>query len=775
MAYNEDMYRYLCGLKNHHRSQDLRKGTFPAPPNFRHLSSLMPGRSEDKAGSFEDLILHRLPEGRSSANIGFISPLVKFAHVDLVHYAMTDDRYPEASFKKGGVMIVELIPGEFAIIVTGGMYTVTVDTCVVVSNMEIIPDIRRCEIRWSLFGSSATERKSWTYLRFGNRSDLATFNKELFCAHSVVAARHSLVHARLYDIAYDIPSKFTRYCRQYLGQDYFDNLSESYTEGSSSQVFDMSGTSCEGMTIVNGLNDERFHLPRMVQRAIALLQHDATRKVALSALAMATQYKSTRTIATAYDIAALSGDLARLAVTQMHLENLPTVELAFVVLAQSLRATIAISEPPASFIGALELPTVITAVYSVLRCPQISYAILTHSIDIIATLTMCHPPQGAASLTPFLAAFARCNNIRVRAIAVAAIIRLPGESDESDGSGSFPMSRLLNAVRNGVPSHIHTQLMASGGANSEIVLILNSSYEFRKLMTAAESSGFEPCVLGRKLAHLVQLHDFAIGEKQTTGNQEVTSIPSWIDCLHLCAAALRRTDGSPSATDLDNADVLEMRFYQYRGELHKAVITGRSAINRNPELAYAYFILSLQDDRECSFRMAKAGLQCPRMTPFLRTQLLCRAATHATQLGLSLLQSPSPLLIERGTTLILEALDDTNVFILQASPDNLWMQVMLNWKVFLLFLVRGPSVNPEFLDLKRTEDMIRLTSDFSDFIRYSIVPKRLTDARELLVSSYVSGSQTWDWLVERYDEHGVNLGDVQVFLVRYAADHSEEV
>ncbi|KAI0681930.1 hypothetical protein C8T65DRAFT_703797 [Cerioporus squamosus] len=178
-------------------------------------------------------------------------PLVKYAHVDLVQYAMTDDLRPEAGFKRGGVMIAELVPGEFAIIVTGGMYTVTVDTCIVVASMEIIPDIPRREIRWSLFNAAGPKR--WTYLRFGSRSHLATFAKELFIAHENVTVRQSLMDARLYDIAYDIPSNFTRYCRRYLGEDYFDKLPESDSEDNSSELMARYITTLHGVQGCNCL------------------------------------------------------------------------------------------------------------------------------------------------------------------------------------------------------------------------------------------------------------------------------------------------------------------------------------------------------------------------------------------------------------------------------------------------------------------------------------------------------------------------------------------
>ena len=38
------------------------------------------------------------------------------------------------------------------------------------------------------------------------------------------------IQARLSDIAFATPSRFTHYCRQYLGENYFDTLSDSEEE-----------------------------------------------------------------------------------------------------------------------------------------------------------------------------------------------------------------------------------------------------------------------------------------------------------------------------------------------------------------------------------------------------------------------------------------------------------------------------------------------------------------------------------------------------------------
>ncbi|RDX39600.1 hypothetical protein OH76DRAFT_675907 [Lentinus brumalis] len=489
----------------------------------------------------------------------------------------------------------------------------------------------------------------------------------------------------------------------------------------------------------------------IVQRAIPLLQYNATRKIALGALAILTQFKSST--ATTHLIALSSPELASLALSRP--EDCPTVELVVIVLAQTLRVTlIAADLPSASFLERLQLPTVVEAIQSILRRPRVSFSIITHAIDMFAALTLYRPPprMDMPSLTPFLTAFARCNNIRTRAIAISGVMRLP--VTENPGIPPlFSQSRLEESVHRGVPEHLACPLMefGPGPMKTDILVIIDSSYKYRCAMAEAEANReSDLCSLGRRLADLVQVHDFAIGDKlvdisPSQHPPRTAPFTSWIDCLHLCSQALR-SQLNPSLTDLDAADVLEMRFLYYRGHLDSVFSIARAAIQRSPDLAYAYFFLGMQDGREESLRMARRGLLCPQMTPFVRTQLLCRTATHAAHLGFALLRSPSPYGIEEGVALVEAALHDTDTFLEEASPDNLWRLLILDWKIILTVLTKGPELSHELSEL-----------EFIEFIGYDIAPRQLNAARDLLLSSSTSGYQEWDHVVKRYDEFDRSL------------------
>lgn len=88
----------------------------------------------------------------------------------------------------------------------------------------------RQEVRFSARDRSAGELKSWTYLRFADRMVYGRFNRILWALYDKVSAREILIHTRLSEVAYDLPSNFTKYCRQYLGDNYFDTLPEEEDE-----------------------------------------------------------------------------------------------------------------------------------------------------------------------------------------------------------------------------------------------------------------------------------------------------------------------------------------------------------------------------------------------------------------------------------------------------------------------------------------------------------------------------------------------------------------
>ncbi|KAI0709974.1 hypothetical protein C8Q76DRAFT_798745 [Earliella scabrosa] len=178
----------------------------------------------------------------SLENATEISPKVCFAAVRHVLWGQSDDSKPEAVMRPGGVMLCELVAGEFAIIVTGSSYSVTVTSMMIAADWEIIPDNASLTMRWAPRPLSGG--KSWTYLRFYDQVVYADFNRCIWDIYHQVTVRRTRINSTLHAITYDEPSKFTKYCREYLGDDYFDNLP---SEEDSSEADDaVDGTTMRG-------------------------------------------------------------------------------------------------------------------------------------------------------------------------------------------------------------------------------------------------------------------------------------------------------------------------------------------------------------------------------------------------------------------------------------------------------------------------------------------------------------------------------------------------
>lgn len=98
-------------------------------------------------------------------------------------------------------------------------------------------------VRWALPQPSGSESQSWTYLRFEDAETYLDFNYQLYSALLCHKRASLVVEQRLSDVAYANPSKFTTYCRRYLGASYFDEIPESeYDEEEPSQSLEDSET-----------------------------------------------------------------------------------------------------------------------------------------------------------------------------------------------------------------------------------------------------------------------------------------------------------------------------------------------------------------------------------------------------------------------------------------------------------------------------------------------------------------------------------------------------
>lgn len=289
---------------------------------------------------------------------------------------------------------------------------------------------------------------------------------------------------------------------------------------------------------------------------------------------------------------------------------------------------------------------------------------------------------------------------------MAGLIRLNAADAEMDLKYHDPQ-KLMTAVRSTFPEHLSNLLVDHGPYNCETTLILQCAGQYQRAMMRC-AQDHDLYALGRVLGELITKTEFAISEggfqalNERTGKLEVMDVglpfKMWTDALPLCAKALR-TNGSRS--DLDTADILDIKFHILRQRIPDAIQHAKKAIDRNPNVAYYYYAIGLGANHEQALRAVKKGLKAKQTTPFVRQYSLWRAVEHAGDMGVSMLTSARTGEQDyiQGVAFLMSALEDAKSFVAEASPDTRHLHTILNWYIILTLAIRGPELSPDLREL----------------------------------------------------------------------------
>ncbi|KAI0685722.1 hypothetical protein C8T65DRAFT_678749 [Cerioporus squamosus] len=450
------------------------------------------------------------------------------------------------------------------------------------------------------------------------------------------------------------------------------------------------------------LRDKLFEKGEDAEKIVPLLDLDLTRHLALNALVMVTHHGDRRQ---------LNKTLVKL--VQDFPDDPKAVELAIVTMDHATEAVIGNEE--------IDVQSVLAATVVALRKPTVSHTLITHSLNLLVCAPQHCPTQSKAvpGLTAVIAVFLRSRNINVRAIALGGLLRLPIAECEQDA-----MQILIDY----------------GSERSDFNVMLEAMAVYTKVIMRAMQDR-DMYALGKKLEDLTQRAEYVIAEGgwqsangRVFGAQELGNAPftRWTDALPLCAKALR---AKGSKEDLDAADILEMKFFIIRQRLPEAIALGYAAINRNPRLAYAYCIVSMGADVEDGLRAVKKGLKCPKITPFVRNQMLWRATEDDMAAR------------AEGTAFLMSAWEDAKTFISEAPPDTRHMLGMIGWYVLLTVLIRGPELSEDLRELDPARREIKTSLDFMNFVGHSVKRTQLNLARELVLTLYTPAAKEWGALI----------------------------
>ena len=435
-----------------------------------------------------------------------------------------------------------------------------------------------------------------------------------------------------------------------------------------------------------------------------MLEFDSTLHMGLNALSVVTHHGGE---VARREIARKNPVLLRL--IEAHPNDAKVLELATVTMSHATSAVLAVEGvPDPSLVKAIHIRAVLKATVENVRKPIASHYMLDHAFDLLNGSTRHCPVDCKAvpSMLTLLVACLRSKSLSVRCNALGGLIRLTANESEFDFQNLDP-NRIMQAVQRRFPDKLSDLMLEYGADRCDTTLTLRSMADYQRAMMRV-AQDHDLVALGRTLATLIQRNEFSIAEggfqaEGRGGRLEMIDVglpfKMWTDALPHCATALRARG---TRDDLDAADVLELKYFIIRQRVPDAVRLGERAAARNPELAYAYYAVSMGADHAAGLRAVKKGLRCARATPFVRTYLLWRAVEHAGDLGMTTLQEADTgdrARHAQGVAFLMSAWEDAKTFTAEAPPDNRHMLTILNWYIILTLAIKGPELSPDLHEL----------------------------------------------------------------------------
>ncbi|KAI0715485.1 hypothetical protein C8T65DRAFT_606962 [Cerioporus squamosus] len=504
----------------------------------------------------------------------------------------------------------------------------------------------------------------------------------------------------------------------------------------------------------------------LLDRVVALLNPKPTRRIALEMLLALTHYCSFSHSVFLEKVARKNGVLVQLLQDS---DSDPTVaELIVVIMSHTIPTTV--SSFPVDQSGdraaAYSIHSVLQSTVALLRKPgTCTPSMLSHALSLLAIPAEEFPRQckGVEPLPRLFVAFLRSKDVVARAVAMDALIDVSRAESERDRY-AVDLSRVRDILAG-------TQELPEGLEVDEDWLTRSNAFDLYSstvdYFTAISQLAMDRDFLehGRRLADIVQRSPCAVeGEwRALEDDGEVAQsdrlpLRLWSDALVECARALRLTGAHG---DRNAADILDMKYLLIRGRLLEAVALAKRVIAKNPNLVYAWYVVSLSGDTENGLHAAKEGLQCAGVTQFLRTQMLWRAVDLGVGRALSILTScigeDSPKRAE-GTAILSVALQDTDTFIEETPGDAPLVLTVLGWRIILKLLLSGSDMSSNLHELRGTFRQIRTTVNLMKAMGYAINRSALYLTWSYVSDHYQEAEREWGALIQAYDRVDPNVG-----------------
>ncbi|KAJ7089251.1 hypothetical protein B0H15DRAFT_840062 [Mycena belliarum] len=482
-----------------------------------------------------------------------------------------------------------------------------------------------------------------------------------------------------------------------------------------------------------------------------LLDEPSCRHLALRALTTVTHHGG---IEIRMEISKWYRDLLR--VLKEFSDDPKTIELSIITLSHCIVAALSedgIKADP-KLGESLDLKDVAGTVTDALHKPFPSRVLVDHSVPLIAVSTL--NSQAPPSAVKFLVAGLRSKDWIFRCTCLGGLFLLHREEAESDQRLLDP-TKMMMAMSRPAPPHLNAILSSYGFQQCESYLTMKTANDFQTAMMDCIRTR-DLYSLGILLAEFILRTEFSISEgyyetdNPGTGRRENMDLglpfTMWSDALPHCARAIR-ANGVPAEADM--ADVVEMKFLIMKQRIPDAVKIANVALKRNPDFAYAYYVLTLASDPVAGLRAAKKGIKCTNITPFVRFQMMQRAVDQAGEMGIHILQdsaSEGDKKWEEGIAFLTSALEDSKTYIAHAPPDNRHMKNVLYWNILLRVAIEE-DISPDVRELQGSIRKLKIADDFSNWIGVSPPKTQLRLTQQTVVRLFPEASEEWGEFVAK--------------------------
>ncbi|KAJ6492507.1 hypothetical protein C8R47DRAFT_1270744 [Mycena vitilis] len=261
--------------------------------------------------------------------------------------------------------------------------------------------------------------------------------------------------------------------------------------------------------------------------------------------------------------------------------------------------------------------------------------------------------------------------------------------------------------------------------------------------------------LGLGLVGLI-LNNPSVGLWFTAPDEEYTRLATsvgatrFVDILRLCEDAVR-VSGSGSQTRTQS-EILQLEFLVASGKKEEACMIARSCIQRDPSVAFFYYIMAAHgDDKSTCVRFAEKGLKCSSLTVFLREELLCSAVLSSDHVIAEMLTGrPCDVRIQELTALLENASLHAISFINDAPPDHLEIPFMIAHAILFTLLRSGHAFSDDCREIRAPYDKLRVSCDIARSQVGGFVPPIPCLAVEKIFDRMKIAGPVWMPVVSRY-------------------------